>query len=101
MGPIPNSGWEVVNVDDSPGDDQSGLDPVDLQAEAASDDEETSSLSESTSSDSSCSTSSLPAKSDTSDTEEAVADMAGGMVVDPFGDSEWYHDMSTTEDETG
>ena len=101
MGPIPKSGWEVVSVEVSPGDGQSGLDPVDLQDEAASDDEETSSSSESTSSDSSCSTRSLPNTSDTSNTEEAVADMAGGMVGDPFSDSEWYQDVSATEDETG
>ena len=88
-------------MDESPGDDQSGLDPVDLQAEAASDDEETSSSSESTSSDSSCSTSSLPDTSDTSDTEEAAADMARGMVGGPWSDLEWYQDVSTTDDETG
>ena len=44
----------------------------------------------------------LPARHvDTSINEEAVAGMAGGMVDDPFSDSEWYHDVSTTEDETG
>ena len=63
------------------------------------DEEETSSSSESTSSDSSCSTSSLPDTSDMSDTEEAAAGMARGMVGGPLSDSGWY--VSTTDDEIG
>ena len=85
-------------MDESPGDDQSVLDPEDLQAEAASDHEEAPTA-ESTSSDSSCSTSSLPDTSDMSDTEEAAAGMARGMVGGPLSDSGWY--VSTTDDEIG
>ena len=84
-------------MDDSPSDDQSIVDPEDLQAEATSDDEETPS-SERTSSDSSSSTSSLP---NMSDTEKAAADMAKGMMGGLCSESEWYLDVSTTDDETG